>query len=182
MLLHSSSTRMIPQTSLTIFFLLLRALAAVGQTTSSVSLDLHWYVDHLHGTKALIKKRKVSQQNWFRFGKSSSLSKSLIYLTTWDMRTMPRRSSSKHSRNVRFLDAIASTVPVLPLSVGRWLIAIASTELVLCILIVRYENFAEEKLQCNDGSAGGFYYRPSTDIAGENKYHHQHQPRHLHKV
>jgi len=66
---------MIPQTSPTIFFLLLRALAAVGQTTSSVSLDLHWY-----------------------------------------------------------------------------------------------ENFAEEKLQCNDGSAGGFYYRPSTDIAGENKW------------
>ena len=40
--------------------------------------------------------------------------------------------------------------------------------------ILRYENYAEEKLQCNDGSPGGFYYRPSTDTAGENKYLHDH--------
>merc|ERR1719239_1421382 len=33
-----------------------------------------------------------------------------------------------------------------------------------------YENYEEEKLQCNDGSPGGFYYRPSTDTAGENKW------------
>ena len=35
---------------------------------------------------------------------------------------------------------------------------------------LRYDNYDEEKLQCNDGSPGGFYYRPSTDAAGENRH------------
>ena len=75
MILYSSSTRMIPQTSPTIFFLLLRALAAVGQTTSSVSLDLHWYVDHLHGTKALIKKKKICDKIDFDWPKVAASQK-----------------------------------------------------------------------------------------------------------
>ena len=37
------------------------------------------------------------------------------------------------------------------------------------LIELRYENYEEEKLQCNDGSPGGFYYRPSIDTAGENK-------------
>merc|ERR1719348_1688028 len=48
-----------------------------------------------------------------------------------------------------------------------------STSLILFLLLLPTSLATSSvtlDLQCNDGSPGGFYYRPSTDTAGENKW------------